>query len=148
MNVSKPVSARTLKSGLGRVDSHMPRPSEYKELAQLTGAMLGRGTVKKAGRLVATNPRRQAIIRLRESVLAAWKATGPGWHPHDGTTQKVGVVSDRACPTGFASVDKDAEWDAQWERVAEQREAELASGAVAPIALDDALARLRERFTG
>ncbi|MDN5871065.1 MAG: BrnA antitoxin family protein [Nitrococcus sp.] len=41
--------------------------------------MLKRGTVKRAGRPIATNPRRQVTIRLPESVLAAWKATGPGW---------------------------------------------------------------------
>lgn len=79
MNVSKPVSARTLKSDLKRVDSHKTKASEYRELPELTNAMLKRGTVKKAGRPVATNPRRQVTIRLPESVLAAWKATGPGW---------------------------------------------------------------------
>lgn len=41
--------------------------------------MLKRGTVRRAGRPMATDPRRQVTIRLPESVLAAWKATGPGW---------------------------------------------------------------------
>lgn len=79
MNASKPASARTSKSDLKRVDSHKVKASEYKELPELTDAMLERGTVKRAGRPVSTNPRRQVTIRLPESVLAKWKATGPGW---------------------------------------------------------------------
>ena len=91
MNVSKPVSARTLKSDLKRVDAHKVKPGEYKELPELTDAMLKRGTVKRAGRPVATNPRRQVTIRLPESVLAAWKATGPGWQ-----TRMAELLSKRA----------------------------------------------------
>ncbi|MDN5850042.1 MAG: BrnA antitoxin family protein [Nitrococcus sp.] len=79
MNASKPVSARTLKSDFKRVDAHEVQTSEYEELPELTDAMLKRGTVKRARRPIATNPRRQVTIRLPESVLAAWKATGPGW---------------------------------------------------------------------
>jgi uncharacterized protein (DUF4415 family) len=79
MNANKPASARTLKSDLKRVDAHKVKPSEYKDLPELTDAMLKRGIVKNAGRPVATNPRRQVTIRLPESVLATWKATGPGW---------------------------------------------------------------------
>ncbi len=79
MNANKPASARTLKSDLNRVDAHKVKSSEYKDLPELTDAMLKRGTVKRAGRPVATNPRRQVTIRLPESVLATWKATGPGW---------------------------------------------------------------------
>ena len=79
MNANRPASARTSKSDLKRVDSHQPGTGEYAELPELTEAMLARGTVKRAGRPVATNPRRQVTIRLPETVLAAWKATGPGW---------------------------------------------------------------------
>ena len=79
MNANKPASAQPLKSDLKRVDAHQVRPSEYEDLPELTDDMIERGTVKRAGRPVATNPRRQVTIRLPESVLAAWKATGPGW---------------------------------------------------------------------
>jgi uncharacterized protein (DUF4415 family) len=79
MNANKPASARPLKSNLQRVDAHKPKASEYKELPELTDDMLARGTVKRGGRPVATNPRKQVTIRLPETVLAAWKATGPGW---------------------------------------------------------------------
>lgn len=79
MNANKPASVHTLTSDLKRVDSHKIKASEYKELPELTEAMLKRGTVKRAGRPVATNPKRQVTIRLPESVLAAWKASGPGW---------------------------------------------------------------------
>lgn len=79
MNANKPLSNRTLKSDLKRVDSHELTTSEYEELPELTEEMLKRGKVKRAGRPVATNPRRQVTIRLQESVLAQWKASGPGW---------------------------------------------------------------------
>ena len=79
MNANRPASARTLGSDLKRVDARTPEASEYQELPELDDAMLARGVDKRAGRPVATNPRRQVTIRLPETVLAAWKATGPGW---------------------------------------------------------------------
>jgi uncharacterized protein (DUF4415 family) len=91
MNANKPASARTLTSDLRRVDSHKPKAGEYEELPELTDAMLQHGTVKRAGRPVATNPRRQVTIRLPESVLAQWKATGPGWQ-----TRMADLLSKRA----------------------------------------------------
>ncbi|MFA7320017.1 MAG: BrnA antitoxin family protein [Dokdonella sp.] len=91
MNASKPASAHTLKSDLKRVDSHKVKSGEYEELPELTEAMLQRGTVKRAGRPVATDPRRQVTIRLPESVLAVWKATGPGWQ-----TRMAELLSKRA----------------------------------------------------
>ena len=71
MNANKSASAPTLKSDLKRVDAYTPKAGDYADLPELTDAMLERGVVKRAGRPVA--------IRLPESVLAAWKATGPGW---------------------------------------------------------------------
>jgi uncharacterized protein (DUF4415 family) len=91
MNARKPASARTVKSDLKRVDAHKVEASEYKELPELTDAMLKRGVVKRAGRPVSTNPRRQVTIRLPESVLAEWKATGPGWQ-----TRMAELLSKRA----------------------------------------------------
>ncbi len=91
MNASKPASARTLKSDLKRVDAHKVKLGEYKDLPELTDAMLKRGTVKRAGRPVATNPRRQVTIRLPESVLEDWKASGPGWQ-----TRMAELISKRA----------------------------------------------------
>ena len=79
MNANKSASGHTLKSDLKRVDSHKVHAGEYAELPELTDAMLARGTVKRGGRPVAANPRKQVTIRLPETVLAAWKATGPGW---------------------------------------------------------------------
>ncbi|MGB4859408.1 MAG: BrnA antitoxin family protein [Dokdonella sp.] len=79
MNANKSASAHTLKSDLKRVDAHQVKPSEYDDLPELTDDMIERGVVKRAGRPVATNPRRQVTIRLPESVLATWKASGPGW---------------------------------------------------------------------
>ena len=91
MNANKSASARTLKSNLKRIDAHKVMPGEYKELPELTDAMLKRGAVKRAGRPVATNPRRQVTIRLPESVLEHWKDTGPGWQ-----TRMADLLTKRA----------------------------------------------------
>jgi len=77
--VNKPVSRRTLKSDLARVDAHVVQPSEYKELPELTEAMLASAKVKKGGRPRSPNPRKLISLRLPTEVIARWKATGPGW---------------------------------------------------------------------
>ena len=79
MNANKAASARPLKSDLKRIDAHTVAPGEYKDIPELTDAMFKRGVVKRAGRPVATNPRRQVTIRLPASVLEHWKEIGPGW---------------------------------------------------------------------
>lgn len=79
MNVNKPASGRSLKSDLPRVDTHKIRDREYDEIPELTEEALGRAVVKRGGRPVAANPRKQVTIRLPEDVLAAWRASGPGW---------------------------------------------------------------------
>jgi uncharacterized protein (DUF4415 family) len=79
MTVSKPASRRPLGSDLLRVDAHVVKPSEYKELPELTDAMLVRAVVKKGGRPRSTNPRTLISLRLPPEVIARWRATGPGW---------------------------------------------------------------------
>ena len=79
MNANKTASVRPLKSDLKRIDAHRVAPDEYEDLPELTDAMLERGVLKRAGRPVATDPRRQVTIRLPASVLEHWKETGPGW---------------------------------------------------------------------
>ena len=90
MAAKKLASPRSSKSDLKRVDAHKVEPSEYRELPRLTDAMLKRGVVKRAGRPVSDNPRLQVTIRLPESVLSTWKATGPGWQ-----TRMAEVLSKR-----------------------------------------------------
>lgn len=46
------------------------------------------------------------------------------------------------------SLDVDAQAEEEWEQLADARDAELESGRVAPVALEDAMARLRARFPG
>lgn len=48
----------------------------------------------------------------------------------------------------MASLDVDAEAEEAWEQLAAQREAELESGTVVGISLEDAMAQLRARFPG
>jgi uncharacterized protein (DUF4415 family) len=77
--VRKPVSHRTLKSDLAKVDRHSIRAHEYKELPELTDEALSRAVVNKGGRPRSANPRKLISIRLPVDVIERWKATGPGW---------------------------------------------------------------------
>ena len=79
MNANNPVSRRSLKSDLARVDAHEIKPQEYAELPELTDEMLARATVSKGGRPVSTNPRKLISLRLPVDVIERWKATGAGW---------------------------------------------------------------------
>jgi uncharacterized protein (DUF4415 family) len=79
MTVNKLASRRTLRSDLARVDAYVAQPSEYKELPELTDAMLADAKVKKGGRPRSANPRKLISLRLPTEVIARWKATGPGW---------------------------------------------------------------------
>lgn len=79
MNAKKPVSRRSLKSDLARIDAHKVMPSEYDELPELTDDMLARAKVNKGGRPVSPNPRKLISLRLPAEVIERWKATGPGW---------------------------------------------------------------------
>jgi uncharacterized protein (DUF4415 family) len=79
MNERRHASRRSLKSDLARVDAHVVRPEEYKQLPELTGEMLARATIKKGGRPLSLNPRRLISLRLPADVIARWRATGPGW---------------------------------------------------------------------
>lgn len=77
--MSKPASRRTLGSDFKRVDAHVVKPAEYKELPELTSEMLSRAVVKKGGRPRSANPRQLIALRLPAEVIARWRATGPGW---------------------------------------------------------------------
>ncbi|WP_238945816.1 BrnA antitoxin family protein [Vandammella animalimorsus] len=66
-------------SDLQRVDAHRIEASEYDDLPELTDEMLARARVNKGGRPRAQDPRTLVSIRLPESVLAKWRASGPGW---------------------------------------------------------------------
>jgi uncharacterized protein (DUF4415 family) len=79
MTANKKSSRPTSKTDLARVDAHVIRPEEYKELPELTNAMLARAVVRKGGRPVSKNPRKLISIRLPADVIERWRATGPGW---------------------------------------------------------------------
>ena len=79
MIVNKHASPRTLGSDLARVDAHVVKPSEYKELPELTDDLLSRAVVRKGGRPKSTSPRQLISLRLPVDVIARWRATGPGW---------------------------------------------------------------------
>ena len=75
----KPVSRRTSKSDLGKVDAHTIRLDEHEEIPEVKSSDLARAVVKKGGRPVSTNPRKLISIRLPADVIERWRATGPGW---------------------------------------------------------------------
>lgn len=79
MTANKRLSPQSLGSDLRQVAAHVIQPEEYEELPELTDDMLARGTVNKGGRPRAENPKKLISIRLPESVIAKWRATGPGW---------------------------------------------------------------------
>jgi uncharacterized protein (DUF4415 family) len=79
MKERKRASRRSLKSDLARVDAHSVKPEEYKELPELTEAMLARARINKGGRPLSLNPRRLISLRLPADVIERWRATGPGW---------------------------------------------------------------------
>ena len=79
MTAKKSVSRRSLGSDLPRVDAHRVKPSEYRELPELTGEMLTRAVVNKGGRPRSENPRQLISLRLPAEVIKRWRATGPGW---------------------------------------------------------------------
>lgn len=79
MRANKPVSVRSLGSDLEKVDRHRITKEEYEEIPELTDEMFARGVHMRAGRPVAGDPKLQVTIRLPASVLASWRATGPGW---------------------------------------------------------------------
>lgn len=79
MTAKKRASRRSLDSDLKRVDTHVIRQQEYDELPELTDDMLSRGRVNKGGRPRSENPSKLNSIRLPESVIERWRATGPGW---------------------------------------------------------------------
>jgi len=68
-----------LGSDLARVAAHVIQPEEYEELPELTDDMLARGKVNKGGRPRAVDPKKLISIRLPETVIQKWRATGPGW---------------------------------------------------------------------
>ena len=79
MNANRPVSRRSLKSDLARVDAHRLQPEEYSELPELTDDMLARAKVNKGGRPLSPNSSKRISLNLPASVIERWKATGPGW---------------------------------------------------------------------
>ena len=79
MKERKRASRHSLKSNLARVDAHVVKPEEYKELPALTEEMLARARINKGGRPLSLNPRRLISLRLPADVIERWRATGPGW---------------------------------------------------------------------
>jgi uncharacterized protein (DUF4415 family) len=79
MTVSKLALRRTSGSDLKRVDAHVIKPHEYKELPELTDDLLATAVVKRGGRPRSTHPKQLISLRLPPEVIERWRSTGPGW---------------------------------------------------------------------
>ena len=79
MTASRRASRRSLGSDLAKVATHVIQPEEYEELPELTEDMLAQGQLNKGGRPRSEDPRKLISIRLPESVIERWRASGPGW---------------------------------------------------------------------
>lgn len=75
----KRATRRKIGSDLARVDAHVIQPEEYEELPEWTDEMWERAVIKRNGRPISRNPRKQITIRLPADVIEKWRATGPGW---------------------------------------------------------------------
>ncbi len=86
-------------SDLARVDAHVIAPREYDELPEITDAQMERAVLSK-GAIVLPNslrargrPRKEVTkihqgLRLSRDVLAAFRATGPGWQTRIDNAQR------------------------------------------------------------
>lgn len=73
-------SKRPIKSDLRKIDRHQITPAEYDEAPELTEAQLAGAVVKRRGRpSLGDDAKRAVMLRLDPDVLAAYRATGPGW---------------------------------------------------------------------
>ena len=75
------------KTDLARVDAHTVQHEEYDELPELTDEMMARAVPgdgsdlvrRSRGRPKLENPKQQVTIRLDADLIAALRASGPGW---------------------------------------------------------------------
>ena len=92
MTESRGNMPRTSAEGIGetdlvRVDAHTVQPEEYDELPELTDEMMARAVsgdgsdlVRRGrGRPKLDSPKQQVTMRLDADLIAAMRATGPGW---------------------------------------------------------------------
>ncbi len=70
-------------SDMKKVDAHRIRPGEYRELPELTDAMLARGVWKKAGKRTGRPAKEHKKIsvhlRIDPEVRDAFRKSGAGW---------------------------------------------------------------------
>ncbi len=92
MTESRGSMPRTSAEGIGetdlaRLDAHTVQPEEYDELPELTDEMMDRAVPgdgsellrRGRGRPRAENPKQQVTMRLDADLIAAMRASGPGW---------------------------------------------------------------------
>ena len=79
MNVKKSASHPTLGSKLDQLDRHVVKPAEYRELPELTEAMLAGARLRKGGRPRLAQAKQSISLRMPVAVIEQWRATGPGW---------------------------------------------------------------------
>ena len=96
--------SKRIGSNLKKVDAHAVGSAEYKELPEMTAAVLERAQYRVNGRLKA-HPRRRGpqaspkkiplSLRLSPEVLKHFRATGRGWQTRIDEALKKLVTSDK-----------------------------------------------------
>lgn len=75
------------ETDFARVDAHEITAAEYDELPEITDEMVARGVPgdgsdlpkRGRGRPPVNNPKQQVTMRLDADLIAALRASGPGW---------------------------------------------------------------------
>ena len=88
------------RTDLEKVDAHVIAPEEYEEIPELTDEDFSRGEIHVAGVKVSRGRPRLAQtkqplkIRIDRDVIAAFRATGPGWQTrmNDALRQAAGLI--------------------------------------------------------
>ena len=77
---------RGIATDLRKLDAHVIKPEEYEDAPELTNAQLAEADLHEGGKLIrrgrppSPETRKQSVkIRLDPDVVAALRASGPGW---------------------------------------------------------------------
>lgn len=75
------------ETDFAKLDAHEITAEEYEEIPEITDEMIARGVPgngedivrRSRGRPRLDSPKQQVTLRLDEDVIAAMRASGPGW---------------------------------------------------------------------
>lgn len=98
--------AAEIKSDLAKVDAHVITAEEYEELPELTDEMMDRadflvgGKLVRRGRPAKPDAKEPVSLRLSPTVLAHFRAGGPGWQTRINAVLLEAVEREKAGSRG------------------------------------------------